>query len=549
MECQCVGVYCAYLDGNVNRLQSAHMVLGRGTMFNAMHSLRYKVPVAVFAVFLMVLIVFMGVLHRIVLDSYLRIEQTEISRDVARARTALMSSVDPLESTVLDWAVWTDTYQYLAGENPGFEQANLVEESLANLDLDFMALYADDGRVVWAGSFDPESLKFDDSSGRMPVFNQATVQVRPSDEREVRSGLALIDGRPALFASSEIVKNQWASLPNGFLVAGTFVDSSDEERVESITGLSVTLDPAVGSAQAAGNGDDGGLVSIDVSDRKTIVGSQVIFGVGGDPVLSLAVSGPRSATARAYETLGLVAWAMTAAVLLFGGVLAITLDRTILRRLAHLHRFVGRENPRESAHSYVGGSDEIADLAVALDHAVKRAVDTEKQLKHQADHDYLTGLPNRRRLTAEITKSIGEARRTGKNVALLVMDLDWFKEINDVHGHIGGDEALRCFAQRALAAVRDYSTVSRIGGDEFAVLLPNTDLVSAEQVCERLHEILREIPCTCAGNTFHLAASVGIAVFPEDGDSAESLISSADAHMYEVKRARHGSRDQAVRPA
>lgn len=495
-------------------------------------------PLAVFAVFVVVLGVFMFGLYRIVLHSYAQIERQDLEADVARARVALMSSTDSLKAASSDWAVWTDAHRYVAGTNPAFEE-NLSEEALENLGIDFMALYTLDGEVVWAATLDRRGgvgYAANTAEARK-TFEVVAPQLRPETSEVPLTGIVLLGSRPALFASSSIVDNGRLSAPNGYLVMGTQITLVDAERITSITGLDVEVAPATGSVQMVANGQPE-HVRINEGDRRTIVGSITLKTVAGEPALRLTVNRVRNSFQRAHGTLELVSWALLAAVLTFAIALAVTLDRTILQRLGRLHRFVMQDAPSRTAHQCVGGTDEIADLAVGLDHALKRAEDTEKLLKHQADHDYLTGLPNRRRLRTDIERSIGEARRTGGRVSLLLMDLDRFKEINDSYGHAGGDEALRCFAQRARSAVRDYSTVARIGGDEFAILLPNTDRIGANQVAERLKELLAKDPCVCSGYSFHLRTSVGVAVYPDDGDDPETLLGIADAGMYEDKRAR-----------
>jgi diguanylate cyclase (GGDEF)-like protein len=171
-------------------------------------------------------------------------------------------------------------------------------------------------------------------------------------------------------------------------------------------------------------------------------------------------------------------------------------------------------------------------LAVAL-----ASAEREEALYRQAHFDELTGLPNRQLLKDRLHQQIVQARRDGRCGALLFLDLDRFKEINDVFGHSTGDNVLAQAAERIVAEVRDTDTVARLGGDEFVVVLPsiddeNTVQTLASRLLERLSEAF-----TVREDEHFVSASMGIALFPDDGDSVETLLKNADAAMYRAKDA------------
>ena len=156
-----------------------------------------------------------------------------------------------------------------------------------------------------------------------------------------------------------------------------------------------------------------------------------------------------------------------------------------------------------------------------------------------ADRDGLTGLYNRRRMSDLITAAIGEAARGGQRLGVLFIDLDGFKEVNDVHGHDVGDELLIRVSDRLRREVRDGDTVARFGGDEFVVLCE--DLVrieAAEPLARRLAEAVAQ-PVSIAERLLVVHASIGVVVEQNSATSAEALVKRADAEMYRVK---HGAR-------
>ncbi len=156
--------------------------------------------------------------------------------------------------------------------------------------------------------------------------------------------------------------------------------------------------------------------------------------------------------------------------------------------------------------------------------------------KHLALHDELTGLPNRRLFQDRLMNALERARRSGSEAALLLVDLDYFKQVNDTAGHHIGDLLLKRVADIFSGRVRRTDTVARTGGDEFSIILEEpTSLAEAELVAHSLRQLLAR-PIELEGHRVSIGASIGIAVFPGDGSSADFLRIAADRNMYAVKR-------------
>jgi len=159
----------------------------------------------------------------------------------------------------------------------------------------------------------------------------------------------------------------------------------------------------------------------------------------------------------------------------------------------------------------------------------------ESQLRHQALHDGLTDLPNRTLFNDRLGQALAVARRSGNPLAVLLMDLDSFKEINDTLGHHSGDALLEDLGQRLEACIRAGDTVARLGGDEFGFLILDVGAAGAAEVVERVRQALAE-PFRLHGLTLQVEASIGIALFPDHGESADGLLRRADVAMYVAKR-------------
>jgi diguanylate cyclase (GGDEF)-like protein len=159
----------------------------------------------------------------------------------------------------------------------------------------------------------------------------------------------------------------------------------------------------------------------------------------------------------------------------------------------------------------------------------------EAQLVHVANHDPLTGLFNRRRFDEELERQLSEAQRYGLQGALLFLDLDQFKDVNDSRGHRAGDDLLTSLALLLQQRLRDTDVVARLGGDEFAILLPHADASQASAVAKELLEAIRVHTFVVGGAPLGVTVSLGIALFPEHGVNAGELLSRADMAMYRAK--------------
>jgi diguanylate cyclase (GGDEF)-like protein/PAS domain S-box-containing protein len=200
----------------------------------------------------------------------------------------------------------------------------------------------------------------------------------------------------------------------------------------------------------------------------------------------------------------------------------------------------GEVYPEHLTIDAVHGPDGAITHYVAVFSDIENRKLRERRLSYLAFHDELTSLPNRTLFMDRLERAVAMARRRGTQLAVLMLDLDGFKDVNDKFGHEAGDLLLKGVAGRLKACLRDADTLSRLGGDEFAVLLPMIDgAASAREVASRLLVLLRR-PFLMAGDELSVSASIGVALFPGDGESPEEIMNCADQAMYGVKRAGKG---------
>ncbi len=196
----------------------------------------------------------------------------------------------------------------------------------------------------------------------------------------------------------------------------------------------------------------------------------------------------------------------------------------------------GREITIEDSASPIHDRDGHVAGGVLIFRDVSDTYAMAMRMTHLAQHDFLTGLPNRVLLIDRLTQAIALARRNGTKAALLFVDLDRFKQVNDSLGHETGDELLKIVAGRLKSCVREIDTVCRQGGDEFVVLLGAVqEMQDARRVAEKILTACAQ-PCVVGDTEAHVGASIGISLFPNDGNDADTLTRNADAAMYYAKQ-------------
>jgi diguanylate cyclase (GGDEF)-like protein/PAS domain S-box-containing protein len=183
----------------------------------------------------------------------------------------------------------------------------------------------------------------------------------------------------------------------------------------------------------------------------------------------------------------------------------------------------------------------LSGAVIVLHDATLAEASHNRKMTFLANHDFLTELPNRLLLNDRIQQTITRASRSGTAVAVLFLDLDHFKHINDSLGHAVGDKLLQKIAQRLTTCVRSSDTVSRLGGDEFIIVIPDERHV--ESVSISAEKLLNQISTSLVvdGHHLHITASIGISIFPQDGTDVETLLKNADMAMYSAKNAGRGT--------
>ncbi|MDX1584027.1 MAG: EAL domain-containing protein, partial [Thermoanaerobaculia bacterium] len=237
-----------------------------------------------------------------------------------------------------------------------------------------------------------------------------------------------------------------------------------------------------------------------------------------------------------YQRLELQILVISTIALLIATVASVLLARGISRPLFVLAQEAEKIARGDYSASLVTRqNDEVGQLARSFNEMRSAIAEREEQIRYQATHDELTGLPNRTLFLDRLDRAIATARRDGSIVGMIMMDLDRFKEINDTLGHHFGDKVLIEVGRRLMLTLRESDTVARLGGDEFAVTFFAMNESRSEEVAHRIREVL-EIPLELGDVTIEIEASMGIALYPLHAGDAANLMKRADVAMYDAKK-------------
>jgi diguanylate cyclase (GGDEF)-like protein len=426
------------------------------------------------------------------------IEREQAKLSIERVRKALEMDVDQLDTTTADYVLWNDA-------------GNFSRETLDTLHV----------QLVWSTDIDGQTVIALTSKGSPPgVLTTLQPEVMEVLKRHAPAlqasgsapGLHLIrlpDGVLAFAAFHALHADR--SGPAGTLLFGRYLDDSLVARVQETSqspvhltllndkGRPTSIVPhAVDDWVAARSPSD---VLIE-SDGPRILGAHAILhDINGRPLLVLSTSVTRDALMLGERTIAYVV-----AGLLIGFTLLVLLSLSLLNRSLRTRIAAQRE-----------------------------WMDQQRKISRLARRDVLTGLPNRVHLQKLLPRLLLRASRDGSRLALLYMDLDHFKNINDSLGHGSGDRLLTTIARRLRAAVAAHDVVVRMGGDEFVVvatLLPDAEVVNT--IAERVRSVL-QVPLELDGMAMSITPSIGISVYPEDGTDPEQLLKHADIALYHAK--------------
>ena len=242
----------------------------------------------------------------------------------------------------------------------------------------------------------------------------------------------------------------------------------------------------------------------------------------------------------AAQTISIELWILVLLAISFVIMVYVMIEKFVLKPTVRISKAISEDGHEQFFHIEDKSSKEIFLLTSAFNNMRKQIHQRQIALEHQALHDALTGLPNRLLLNDRLTQAINIMKRNDDKLAVLLLDLNRFKEVNDTLGHHVGDQLLQLVAKRIEKTIRNSDTVARLGGDEFAIIAPNTSPEEAIVFSKKIGQSLKDV-FTINNQNIFVGVSTGISIYPDHGTDIHTLLRHADTAMYMAKESNSGS--------
>lgn len=505
-------------------------------------NIRWKVTTVIAALFAALGVTAFIVARQVLMPSFATLEHTEAVVAMRRIEFALDRMSSQLALSAASWGNWTDAWRFAQDHNQTFLDEQVTAAGLKQLKVNTLIFTDLTGRLIASTTLDLQQDK--------PVDLELASRQSLPGNFPWRTNLQ--NGRPAqgfvrtplgvlLLAAAPVLDGFGRGPSRGMVIMGRLISPEDISGLGALAQADLSMLPFQPS--------DGQSRDRLIETDRFIEVYHLVDDIYGHPVMVLRVNVPREITQRGYAAVDYAfAYLMLAAVMIVV-LLLILLNRTVLAPLARVTRHAVEigEGADLTTRLDFKGHDEIAVLAREFDRMVERVA-------RLAYCDPLTGLPNREHAHRGLRAALATAQQQGQMLALMYIDLDNFKRINDTLGHSIGDEVLVTAATRLRKTLRSSQErlpdllsidqdggLARLGGDEFMVVLPaihSSD--DAARVADRLIATLHE-PMPLSKHSIVITPSIGIAIAPTDGTDASLLLRHADLAMYFCKRRAPGS--------
>jgi diguanylate cyclase (GGDEF)-like protein len=484
-------------------------------------------------------VLFIG--ERVLSRSFSTLEARHVQSDLKRTLDLIYLEADNLDVVARDYATWDDTYTYMREQNRAYRTSNYGDLSLRDLGIDLVMLISNDGKAV-----------FQRSSGNFDVTpdEERLVEIIESGEEGgvTNHGVLQLSSGPVIVSYRPILRSDGTGSRRGTLIMMRELDYHFVGRVSVLAQVPMMIQPldrinSPSWIDAARQLSSGHPSVISDLDSGRVAGFANINDLLGQPRLLLRIEHDRDIWNQGQSARRVLMWLVISISALLGLLTLGFIHLFIVRRLERMIAFAGSICNENELHRRVKlkGTDEIAHLGNTLNRMLddlqmshQKLVSAGEQLHYEATHDGLTGAWNRAAGIEILDRELDRCSREHTQVAVILLDLDRFKKVNDRYGHNAGDAVLKHFTACVLRNVRAFDVLVRYGGEEFLIIAPNCGMSEARVLTQRILQNLRSTSLPVAQVFIHVTASAGVTTGSAPHRS-EELIAVADRAMYRAK--------------
>lgn len=494
----------------------------------------------------------------VIYSSFMELEQGEAEENLRRIFYAIDREITHLDLLCRDWAVWDDSHEFMRVQSEAFVSSNLDVGTQRSDRLNLVAYCAPDGSIVWSQTLNlanSEPIAFDFlANGRVPVDHP----VFWSKDDGGKTGVCVTTFGPLLFSSRAILHSDGSGPSNGFLIMGRLLDQETQEILRQQTRIpfEIVFPFSGGRSVCAGDGPEkthGGNVTYITDHAGDVIRICSAYrDQTGRAIFGVNYQFPREITKKGLASMRYAAILVTVSGALILIMLNVLLQIVVLRPVRRLTEHATRIEREDDygARLNMTRRDEIGRLAQGFDAMVQTISERTEELKRANEHltqlsllDGLTGIPNRRMFDSYFKQEWRRAMRAKTALSVVLVDVDFFKQFNDLHGHQRGDSCLVDVAAVLQQWIRRPADLAaRYGGEEFVLVLPDTEAEGARLLAERVRLAVLELRVEhgASAASSWVTVSLGVAtMIPrlEQGDyGLDVLLEQADQALYEAKR-------------
>lgn len=485
----------------------------------------------------------------VLVEDYKHIENSLITQNTNEAKRAIKRAYDSLELYTISYSQWDDAYEFMREKTDKFIQSNVVSGTFTAAKINFWLFYDEKGNYYFGRYYDlldntfksvPENLLNYLSNNRQFVTHTSL------DSK--KTGIINTTNGPIIMTSFPILTGNATGPIRGAMLMGYYLNDSVMKNLSDIVSMPISLITlplanndtkhfTVLKRLSSGLNHD-----VFMPNNQIAYSYFLISDINQQPAGLIKIEIPRIIYNQGVSTANNFIKIEIALGIVVIFIVSWLLKHYIVDRILSVSEQIAEVNHNNQFDHRIklSGNDEIGKMANSINEMIDVITATQSTLRHMALHDSLTGLPNRAYFHDLLTNAMAEANKNKSQLAVLFLDMDKFKQINDINGHDVGDQLLKIIANRLQGTLKQNDIACRQSGDEFILLLNNVQSERMVSIIATriLYDISRNI--TIDDKTLSLTFSIGISLYPKDGLTVDELLKHADEAMYYSKS--HGNR-------